>query len=382
MKGFKNVRAYILGKGIITTDIAVENGRIVEVGENLDITQPFDYQQGQVVVAGFIDEHIHGAGGGDSFDGSEEALSTISNFLAKEGTTTFLATTMTQSREKINKVLEGINSYIKKAPKNGARVLGIHLEGPFISRKHVGAQPLEHVQEQTIERFDEYYKSSGNNLKIVSLAPEEPGAEELIPYIASLGIVVSAGHTDAGYYVMNDAVEKGLTCVTHTFNAQKGVHHRDLGTAGAALLNDKLYCEAICDLIHLDAATIKLLIKNKPHDKIILITDAMRAKGMADGISELGGQKVIVKNGEARLENGALAGSTLKMNEAIKNLVLKCGVKFTDAIDFATINPAKNLNIFDDCGSIEKGKRADFAVLDEEFNVCLTIRGGEKVHKI
>ena len=163
MKGFKNVRAYILGKGIITTDIAVENGRIVEVGENLDITQPFDYQQGQVVVAGFIDEHIHGAGGGDSFDGSEEALSTISNFLAKEGTTTFLATTMTQSREKINKVLEGINSYIKKAPKNGARVLGIHLEGPFISRKHVGAQPLEHVQEQTIEIIENMNSEEKNN---------------------------------------------------------------------------------------------------------------------------------------------------------------------------------------------------------------------------
>ena len=173
----------------------------------------------------------------------------------------------------------------------------------------------------------------------------------------------------------------GLSSITHTFNAQKPLHHREVGTVGSALLFDELNCEAICDTIHLSIPAIKLLIKNKPHDKFTLITDAMRAKHLPDGESELGGQKVIVKNGEARLENGVLAGSILKMNDAIKNLVTKCGVSITDAIDFATANPAKNLNIYGKKGSISLGKDADLTVIDNNFNVLLTLRNGKIIFK-
>jgi N-acetylglucosamine-6-phosphate deacetylase len=264
---------------------------------------------------------------------------------------------------------------------DGARILGIHLEGPFISTKHIGAQPLEYVASPSISTFDEYNSNSGGNIKIVSLAPEVEGASELIEHLAKNNVVASAGHTDAGYQDMVKAIDSGLKNVTHTFNAQKPVHHREIGTAGSAMLLDSLNCEAICDTIHLSVPAIKLLVKNKPHDKFTLVTDSMRAKHLSDGISELGGQKVIVKNGEARLENGALAGSILKMNDAIKNLVLKCDVKFTDAIDFATVNPAKNLGVFDKMGSIEVGKTADFTVLDGEFNVKLTIRDGNVIYK-
>ena len=381
MQGFKKVKAYIYGKGIITTDVAVENGKIVQVGENLNITNPFPFEDGQVLLPGFIDQHIHGADNADAMDGSVDALVKIATAIAKEGTTGFLATTMTQSPENITNALKAVNEYNKLAPSEGAKVLGVHLEGPFISTKHIGAQPLDYVASPSVEIFKNYNEISGNSIKIVSLAPEVEGATELITYLTQNGVVASVGHADASYTDMEKAVKNGLTNVTHTYNCQKPLHHRDVGTVGSAYLFDELNCEIICDLIHLSIPAIKLVIKNKPHDKVTLITDSMRAKYLPDGLSELGGQEVIVKNGEARLNNGALAGSILKMNNAIKNLVLSCNVKFTDAVDFATANPAKNLGIFDKVGSIEVGKNADFTVLNEEFEVCLTVRDGKTIYK-
>lgn len=382
MIGFKNAKAYVYGKGIITTNIGIENGRIAYVGDDQNkITETLPYENGQVIVPGFIDQHIHGSGGADAMDATTEALSNIATTIAKEGTTAFLATTLTQSPENISKALYAIKEYMTLNPVSGAKIIGVHLEGPFISTKHVGAQPLEHVAKPSVEVFDDYNYKCGNVVKLVSLAPEVEGATELIKHLSSLGIVASAGHTDADYNHIEHAVENGLSNVTHTYNAQKGIHHREVGTVGSAMLIDELNCEAICDLIHLSIPAIKLLIKNKPHDKFTVITDSMRAKHLDDGISELGGQKVIVKNGEARLENGALAGSTLKMNNAIKNLVLSCDVAFTDAVDFATINPAKNLNVDKDMGTIERGKLANLAVLTEEFDVALTVREGKVIYK-
>jgi len=382
MKGFIDARVYVEGKGIITTSVGVENGKITYIGEDKSkITEPYDYKKGQVVLPGFIDEHIHGAAGSDTMDGTLDAIENIAKAVASEGTTSFLPTSMTQSKENILKAMKAVKEYMNKNSAVGAKVIGIHLEGPFISEKHVGAQPLEYVVKPNVDVFDEYYKESGNAIKIVSLAPEEEGANEFIHHLKSLGVVPSVGHSDAGFETISKARGWGLKSVTHTFNAQKGLHHREIGVVGSALILDDLYSEAICDTIHLSVPAIKLLIKNKPHDKFILITDSMRAKHLSDGISELGGQEVIVKDGEARLRNGALAGSILKMNDAIKNLVLKCDVFFTDAVDFATINPAKNLGIFDTVGSIKEGKNADFAVLDGDFNVMTTIRDGEVIYK-
>ncbi len=381
MKGFKNVMAYVEGKGIINTNVGFEKGVIAYIGDDSSkITEALPYAQGQVVLPGFIDEHIHGAMGADAMDGTVEAISTIAKAVASEGTTGFLATTMTQSPANISKALNAVRDYRSACHEDGAEVLGVHLEGPFISVKHIGAQPLEYVAEPKKEVFDKYFADSGNSIKIVSLSPETEGATELISHMTKLGVVASAGHTDAGYKDVEKAIGYGLSNVTHTYNAQKALHHRDVGVVGSALLFDQLNCEAICDLIHLSAPAIKLLIKNKPHDKFTLVTDSMRAKHLPDGLSELGGQEVIVKDGEARLRNGALAGSTLKMNVAVKNLVLSCDVLYTDAVDFATINPAKNLKIDDKVGSIKVGKRADFTVLDGEFNVMLTIREGKVIY--
>lgn len=378
MKGFKNSKVYIYGKGIVKTDVAFKDGKIDRIANDCGI-EGISLPENAVVVPAFIDEHIHGAMGSDTMDGSVNALTIMADALVKEGTTTFLATTMTQSKQNITRALKSVNEYRTLNRKEGARLLGVHLEGPYISSKFAGAQPLEYVVAPNIEEFDEYNEASGNCIKIVTVAPETEGAEEFIKHLKSVGVIPSIGHTSAKHADILKAMESGASNVTHTYNAQSPLHHRDIGMVGSALYYDNLNCEVICDTIHVSVPAIKLLIKNKPHDKVTLITDAMRAKQMPDGISELGGQTVIVKNGEARLENGTLAGSVLKMNVAIKNLVNN-GINFCDAIDFATVNPAKNLGIFDELGSVAVGKRADFTVLDDDFNVLMTVRDGEIVY--
>lgn len=382
MKGFVNCKAYVEGQGIVTTCIGFENGKIAYIGEDAHgIEEIAKISDSQVVIPGFIDEHIHGAAGCDAMDGNIEALSKIATAIASEGTVGFLATTMTQSPENISNAMTAVKEYIEDGHEEGAEVLGIHLEGPFISTKHVGAQPIAYVVAPDVETFKKYNELSGNNIRIVSMAPEVEGAKELINYMSSVGVVASAGHTDATCGDIENAIAAGLKNVTHTFNAQKALHHREIGTVGSALLFDELNCELICDTIHVSVPAIKLVIKNKPHDKLTLITDAMRAKHMPDGESELGGQLVIVKGEEARLVDGTLAGSVLKMNNAVRNIVTLCGVSLTDAVDFATINPATTLGIADRLGSIKVGKDASIAVIDENtFEIGMTIRQGAVVY--
>lgn len=379
MKGLKNVKVYIKNVGIVKTNIGIENGRIAYIGNEENIEPIFETDG--IVVPGFIDEHIHGAGGADAMDGTVESLQTISEFLAREGTTGFLATTMTQSPENITNALKAVKKVREKGEYKGAEVLGVHLEGPFISPKHVGAQPLEYVATPDAELFDKYNEASGNSIKIVTLAPEVEGGLALVKHLSNIGVVASVGHTGGKYADVVNAVAAGATNVTHTYNAQTGLHHREAGVVGAAMLLDELNCEMICDTIHVSVPAIKLVIKNKPHDKYTLITDAMRAKGMPDGKSELGGQDVFVNNGEARLADGTLAGSVLKMNVAVKNLVEKAGIPFTDAIDFATYNPAKNIGVLNERGTIEVGKRADLTVLNSDFEVLYTLVNGKIVYK-
>lgn len=379
MKVFKNVNAYVENKGVIKTDISFEDkitgfsadksGEIIEIPEDA------------AVLPAFIDTHVHGAGGADAMDGSREALSVIAETLAKEGTASFLATTMTQSPENIIRALSAVKEYMSAAPDTGAKILGVHLEGPFIAEKFKGAQPLEYVAAPDIKVFEKYNEAAGGAIKIVTMAPETEGAEDFIKYLAKNHIIASIGHTAAKYADVERAVAAGAKNVTHTYNAQSPLHHRDIGVVGSALLIDGLQTEIIADTIHVSVPALKLLVKNKSADKVTLITDAMRAKGMPDGESELGGQKVFVKNGEARLIDGTLAGSVLRMNVAVKNMVLKAGVPFERAVDFASLNPAKELGIADKKGSIAPGKDADFTVLDGEFNVLMTIRAGKIIYR-
>ncbi len=381
MKCFKNATVYVAGEGVkkctLCFDEKIEKISRCGVKDAEEIVLP----EGAIVLPGFIDQHIHGAGGSDGMDGSVEDISIIAKTVAAEGTTSFLVTTMTQSPENITNALSAVKKYREADSQEGARVVGVHLEGPFIAAAHKGAQPLEYVKAPDCEGFDGYNEASGNSIRIVTLAPEVEGAEEFIRHLTEKGVVSSIGHTGAKYIDIAKAVNWGASNVTHTYNAQTALHHREIGTVGSAMLIDELNCELIADTIHVSVPAMKLLVKNKPLDKLILITDAMRAKGIPDGVSELGGQVVYVKNGEARLEDGTLAGSVLRMNRAIQNMVEKVGVPFTQAVDYATINPAKNLKIDDEAGSIAVGKRADFTVINANYDVLLTIRGGKVIYQ-
>lgn len=379
MKGFKNANVYAYGKGVVNTSLTVENGKIASLG-----TEPaefYDIPEGAVVVPGFIDEHIHGSAGSDAMDGTVSALETIARSIAGEGTVGFLATTMTQSPENISKAMSAVKEYKSEKRSYGAEVLGVHLEGPYINKSKAGAQPEIYICDPSVEQFSKYNALSGNNIKIVTFAPESDGSKEFVGYLKENGIRANVGHTSAKFALAEEALTWGATGITHTFNAQSPFTHREAGVVGAAFLLDGYTCELICDIIHVSVPAIKILVKNKPHDKLVLITDAMRAKNLGDTVSELGGQTVYVKNGEARLADGTLAGSVLRMNDAVKNMVTKCGVDFCTAVDFASANPAKNLGLFDKLGSIEEGKNASFAVLDKDFNVLMTIRDGEVIYK-
>lgn len=375
MKAFQNVRVYADGMGLCRTDVLFST-HILGIGGGIGDAEVISLPEDAIVLPGFIDEHIHGAGGADAMDASEEALSTIAQTVAQEGTTGFLATTMTQSRENILAAMRAVRAY-RGGEHTGARLLGVHLEGPFISAAHKGAQPLEYVATPSVEMFEAYRQASGDCIRIVTLAPEEEGAEALIAHLHANGIVASVGHTGAKHDDIVRAMHAGATHVTHTYNAQSALHHREIGTVGCALLYDDLCCELITDGIHVSVPAMKLLAKNKPAGKLLLITDAMRAKGLHDGVSELGGQTVIVRGGEARLADGTLAGSVLRMNRAVENLVKKVGMDLCAAVDCATRYPARELGIEREAGSIAVGKRADFAVLNADFDVLMTVCGGE-----
>lgn len=373
MKCFKNARVYIAGKGVVKTDISFDSDiRRIGDADGERIALP----HGALVAPAFIDGHIHGAGGADVMDGTADALGIIADALAREGTARFCATTMTQSRANTLAALAAVGEYRKQCRQSGAAVVGVHLEGPFVSEKRAGAQPREYIVQPDIALFDEYMRASGECVRQITVAPELDGAARLIEHATARGVVCSIGHSDATYGEVMRAAESGARCVTHTFNAQSPFTHREAGVVGAALLTDALYTELIADGIHVSVAAIKLLIKNKPADKIVLITDSIRAKGLTEGESELGGQRVYVKNGAARLADGTLAGSVLKMNDAVKLLVKECGMSLERAIDCATLNPARNLGLSRRFGSIEAGKAADFVVLDEDFNVIMTVRDG------
>lgn len=375
LKGFRDCNIYVEGKGIVKTSLLVENDKILEISNDICEEGLIHLPSNLYVVPGFIDKHIHGANNADFMYTSKADIEKILGSIHLEGTTSCLATTMTQDMNNILKSVKNIGEYIDNN-NSGVEILGIHLEGPFVSKSFAGAQPLGYIKSCDISKLEEIIKQSNNHISQVSYAYEENGSD-FTKYLVENKIVASIGHSNASYEEMEIAASLGANSITHTYNAQRGIHHRDIGVAGAALLNDKFSCELICDLIHVSAGAIKLLYKNKGKDNICLITDSIEAKYMPDGIYKLGGQDVFVKNNAARLENNTLAGSTLKMNEGIRNFKDTLNLSLTDAIDCATKNPAKILGVYDRKGSIKVGKDADFVVIDENLNVLATICRGK-----
>lgn len=375
MKGFKNCNIYVEGKGIVKSNLEVENGKITSFNA---VDGALELDDKYIVVPGFIDRHIHGANNSDSMYPTLKDIRNICATVASEGVSTFLPTTMTQTVENICKALENIANYIETENDKGAYVLGMHLEGPFISKKHKGAQVESCIIPCSVEKFQIFEKASHGYIKEVTMAYEENG-KELANYLHSKGIVASIGHTDATCAEVIEASKNGVTSATHTYNAMKGLHHREAGTVGGVFLCDSIYSELICDLVHVSSDAIKVLYKIKGQDKITLITDGIEAKHLPDGKYKLGGQDVYVKGKEARLADGTLAGSTLKMNDAIRNMQGVIGLSMEKAIDLATINPARVLGIDNQKGSIALGKDADFAIIDKDYNVYMTVSNGRVV---
>lgn len=364
-KGFIHIRhGKIAGTGPVSS-LPQHQAEVVELPED------------STVVPGFIDVHIHGAGGADTMDGTTEAIATMASVLPEEGTTSFLATTITQNQETIMKALKNAADYISRHNKPGkAEVLGLHLEGPFINETRKGAQPAQHIITPDIELFAEMQEASGNNIRLVTLAPEKENGNKLIAYLAENGVVASVGHSDATYAQMAEAVEAGATHVTHLFNGMRGMHHRDPGVAGAALLFDELKIEMIADGIHVVPEMLDLSMRAKGIDGVILITDSMRAKCLKNGKYDLGGQEVSVAEGKALLADGTLAGSILKMKDSLKNMMEFTGISLEEAVKLASENPARQLGIFDRKGSIAPGKDADLVVLDQNHEVAMAFCRG------
>jgi N-acetylglucosamine-6-phosphate deacetylase len=334
------------------------------------------------LVPGFIDLHIHGANHCDVMDATQEALTVLSQTLATEGTTSYLATTMTASVCDIEKTLRAVRDYFHTQRSIlGATVLGVHLEGPFISPKKIGAQRADYLLTPDIEIFSKWQKEFGHVIKLVTLAPELPHSLAFIHYLREQHIVASIGHTDATYLQTLEAIQAGCGYVTHLFNAMRGIQQREPGVVTAALLSEKVKTEMIVDGTHLHPAIVKLALRLKGIDNVVLVTDAMRAKCLGDGVYDLGGQAVHVTSGIAKLSDGTLAGSVLRMPEAIRHMIAFTDCSLYDAITMASKNPAKVLNIFDRKGSIAIGKDADLVVLDDDLQVVMTMVGGKIVYQ-
>jgi N-acetylglucosamine-6-phosphate deacetylase len=370
-------------QGIIESGyIKTSNQKIVEVGSLEMVPDESGFEVVElpphfILLPGFIDVHIHGANGADVMDATEDALYTMATSLPREGTTSFLATTMTQSHEKIEKALKVAGEYIKNnQATDQAEILGIHLEGPFVNPSKAGAQPVEHMEHPNTELFKNWQALSKDTIKQVTLASELPGGLELIQYLSNHHIIASIGHSDATFEEVKQAVEAGSTQVTHLFNQMRGLHHREPGVAGAAFLLEELKAELIVDGIHVHPEMVKFAYQQKKKDGLILITDSMRAKCLKNGVYELGGQDVYVNDEMATLPDGTLAGSILETKRAVKNMITYTNCTLEDVVHMASINPAKQLNVYDRKGSITVGKDADFVILDRDLEVELTVCRG------
>lgn len=361
--------------------VLIAEGKIIGIKkqEEVDVSE-YDMIrfENSMIVPGFIDIHTHGVVGHDSMETDIEIFNKESKFYAKHGITSFVPTTMTQSKKDIILAIETIRK-ASDLKMNGAKIVGIHLEGPYFNLEKKGAQPAKYIRDVDLEELQDFIKASNNFVVIVALAPEVKKALEAIRFLSENGITSSLGHTNATYEEAIRGINAGAKHATHIFNGMRAYHHREPGVVGAVLLNNRVTCELIADLVHLHPQTIELIYKLKGPDKMVLISDSMGATGLSDGDYSLGGEKVVVKDSVACLEDGSLAGSTLTLDKALRNVVTIVGIPFKDALRMITYNPAREISLERNIGSISIGKIADLVVLDESLKVKATFVEGKKV---
>ena len=357
------------------SDLEINGEKIAKIGVNLSGDEVIDAEE-MYVVPGFIDSHTHGAMGVEYWEDLEDSYPTMSEFEGKNGTTGIFATISAAVNEKMIKSIKVYEREKNNAP--GAKYLGIHLEGPFFNVAKKGAHLPENIRDTSVEEFKTFIEAGGEDIKIITLAPELPNAEETIKYIVDCGTTVTMGHTNATYDEAQKGVEWGVSRATHTFNAMSPLNHREPGVVGSALTNDKVDCELICDFFHVHPAVCKMVYDLKGVDKVIMITDSVVGAGLPDGTFRNG--TVIVKDQKTYLTDGTIAGGTSCLIDGIRNMV-SVGVPLEDAVKMATINPAKSVRIDDKVGSLKEGKFADIVILDKDLNIKFVFVNGKLIHK-
>lgn len=330
---------------------------------------------GGIIAPGLIDIHIHGYMGEDSSDANEQGLRKISSALTENGVTAFLPTTMTVPTNTLENVFDIIRK-LKSESLDGAQIIGVNAEGPFISKKYKGAQKEENI----ITPNAEFLIKNSDVVKITTIAPEIENAVETIKEVTEkTDIIVSVGHTAATFTEAEEGIKAGARHATHLFNAMTGLHHRDPGVVGACLGEENVTCELIADNFHINPALFSL-VYNLKKENLVLITDCTRAGGLADGEYDLGGQILTKKGIECRLPDGTIAGSVLTLNKALYNFKKQTGIKDFEVIALATKTPASLLKD-ETRGTLEKGKRADIVVFDKDYNVLKTFVNGREMVK-
>src|SRR5579863_3475468 len=360
--------------------ILVEDGKIESIATRESLQRPSGAQvldfPGATLGPSFFDVHIHGAAGHDVMEATPQAIDTICQFLASRGTANFLATTVTASLDKTCRALEGLANQIAKLPQPGvARPLGIHLEGPFLSHEKRGVQPAEYLLAPSIATFDRLLEAAHGHVRLMTLAPELPGAVELAWHAASRGVRISVGHSNATAAETRAVIDAGAVSATHTFNAMRPLDHREPGILGAALTDDTLFSELICDGIHTDPEIVRLWWRAKGPERAILVTDAMAAAGMPDGEYQLGGFPVQVKDGRATAR-GVLAGSVLTLDRALENFVRFTGATIDQGLRLLSTNPAAMTGLAHRAGALAPGKSANLVAIDAAGKLVGSLIGG------
>ena len=358
--------------------VVINEGRISQICEAHELPQKceiFETKSSFKLFPGMIDQHIHGIAGADTMDGTKQSLEIISKALAKHGVTSFLATTMTADIPKLQQVVQTI--FEQKDSVSGAKIVGIHLEGPFINPIQKGAQSDEFIAKPSLEQFQLIEQATPNFIKLITLAAELDEEQVLCAYLKDSGIVISLGHSDATYEQTQQLLKKGyVENATHFSNGMRGIHHREPGLQ-VALLQSDCTIEMIADGLHVHPAMIKFLLEAVGEDRMILISDSMRAADLADGIYDLGGQQVRVEKGLCTLVGkDNLAGSTLNLNSARQNVKKWLRLSDIALAKLTATNSAKRLGLDEQKGSITPGKDADFFVVDEKDEVLLTVSEG------
>ncbi len=360
--------------------ILIEDGKIDSIATRDSSQTPagakvLDFP-GATLGPAFFDVHIHGAAGHDVMEATPDALDTMGTFLASRGTSAYLATTVTASLDATLRALDGLANEIAKLPKPGcARPLGIHLEGPFLSHEKRGVQPAEHLLAPSIATFDRMVEAAHGHVRLITVAPELPGAVELVAHATSRGVRVSLGHSNAIAAEARAAIAAGAVSATHTFNAMRALDHQEPGILGIVLTTDELYSELICDGIHSKPEIVRLWWRCKGSERAILVTDAMSAAGMPDGEYQLGGFPVQVKEGRATAR-GVLAGSVLTLDRALANFVRFTGATIDQGLRLLSTNPAAMVGLAHRAGTLAPGKAANVVAIDAEGKLVGSIMGG------